>query len=107
VEVFLRKGLAEGVNSDVKLINSAERISVKLGESLDFIVRFLLFLVSDALLDECFRSNLISLSFKIDLGKVWRSSLLSLLIILLILLFPLILVIDVGDHSLLLLLGVV
>lgn len=106
VEVILRKGLAEGVNSSVKLVDSIKGISVKLGKSLDFVVCFLHLFVSDALLDESFRSKFLSLCFNIDLGNNLSSNF-RMLILLLFRLFPIILVIDVGDHSLLLLLGIV
>jgi hypothetical protein len=106
VEVILRKGLAEGVNSSVKLVDSIKGISVKLGKSLDFLVRFLHLFVSDALFDESFRSKFFSLCFNIDLGNSLSTNF-RMLILLLFCLFPIILVIDVGDHSLLLLLGIV
>jgi len=106
VEIILRKGLAEGVNSFVKLVDSIKGISVKLGKSLDFLVRFLHLFVSDALFDESFRSKFFSLCFNIDLGNSLSTNF-RMLILLLFCLFPIILVIDVGDHSLLLLLGIV
>ena len=88
------------------MIDLGDSLLVELGESLDFFINLLLFLVFLTLFDESLSSKFLSLGLNIDLGDNLSFGF-SLFVLFLLLLLSLILVIDVSDHPLLLFLGAV